>query len=649
MGGFFSLRRRIIITLVSLLALTTGSTITVLYFKLRDAAARGDYLSKHISRYEAYQDVVSRSLLASAQAFAARPDLAEALENSDRQRLQDITARFKGKMEGNLPMDAILVVDANLKPVSTNEELTEESALVRLCTAPLRGQPVRGTTVHNTLGALQVAAAPIEVQGRIVGAVLLARSLQKTFSRYSLDSDDRESKRHQLAMLVDGNVVAATTQASDNPSLLEGLENIREVPEGSLMAKVMTFKGKDFDVTTLPAHQLTPEGEEESGTLHLFRVRSSFTDRVNENLWPVIYVGFGALILALLLALLLASTITRPITTFTRSISSIAAGEADLTQRLEVKGNDELAHLAIAINELFENINNLVWKIRDSSLRLGQSSQEIAHVAMRTLEGARGQVDKIENSTSLSNELSRTIQEIASRANQGAQIATHGRDSVQRTDDGMASIRRTVHLSWEQVRALKDSVEKVGTIAGLISKITEENSMLALNASIEAARAGAAGQGFAVVAQQMREQARRVDKSSKEIIDNIESIQTVTADLVVSMEGARTDVESGSKLVNVTLHHLTELSTIMGETAESVKEQAAASDEIAQMMLDVQRIGHEALEASQQTVEEGESIRDKAQQLSTLVGHFQVRELSAGEEARRKLISGRHGDGEVEG
>ncbi len=280
----------------------------------------------------------------------------------------------------------------------------------------------------------------------------------------------------------------------------------------------------------------------------------------------------------------------------------------------------------------------MVFHIRDSSLGLGSSAQEISLVSTRMLDGAQDQVYRIENSTSQVNELSRTVLEISQRANDGARMATEGKASVESTDQGMERLRKAMDDAWIRIRKLEENVKNIGKIAEMINRITEENTVLALNASIEAARAGAAGQGFAVVAQEMQQQARRVERNSKEIIENIGAIQRWTSESVRAMEVGRSEVDNGGSLVNVTLHRLSEISSVMEETAEAVKEQAVASDDIVQMMREVQRIANEALQASQQSVEEGNSIRSRAHDLASLVGRFKVREIDTPGASEKALL-----------
>ncbi|MBM4370740.1 MAG: methyl-accepting chemotaxis protein, partial [Deltaproteobacteria bacterium] len=471
------------------------------------------------------------------------------------------------------------------------------------------------------------------------GGIFLASSARHLHLDYKEQSDAEKDKQHEV-MFIEGDEVRSATVPEEDYGALEGAfrATSRTAMEGDVKVRVFDLRGVTRDVHRRELQGYGPEGPATIGELVLFRVRSSYESRVWGNLLPVLYVGIGGVLAAIVLAFLLAGTITRPINRFREMVAGLASGDADLSQRLPVRGGDEIARLGQELNKLLEGLNRMVLHIRDSSLGLGGSAQEISLVSTRMLEGAKDQVHRIENSTSQVNELSRTIQEISQRANDGARMATEGKTSVESTDSGMERLRKAMDDAWVRIRKLEDNVKNIGKIAEMINRITEENTVLALNASIEAARAGAAGQGFAVVAQEMQQQARRVERNSKEIIENIQAVQRWTQESVRAMEVGRNEADKGSSLVNVTLHRLAEISAVMEETAEAVKEQAVASDDIVLMMREVQRIAHEALQASQQSVEEGGSIRNRARELSNLVGRFKVRELAAGAEGSPKPL-----------
>ncbi|MFH1532005.1 MAG: methyl-accepting chemotaxis protein [Pseudomonadota bacterium] len=630
MSRLWSLKSRILYVIVALVLLTVGSTLVVLHGKMRDAAARGDYLDKHMSRFLSFQDSVRGSVEFAVRTLARDADVLRALHAGDKTAMLALAEQARTELSLSMPYDAVcflgpyaeaLACAGNIDQSIFSSKALDDLRAARFSTGLLEAKPG---------GLYLYAAYPVTVQGELVGGLFLAAPADSIFADYKQQSDNDKTKQHELMFVVDGAVAAATFPRDDFGELTKEFhDTARTTMEGDTEVRIFDLRGTTRDYHLRVLEGVGPGGHGVLGDLVLFRVRTSYDARVYDNLLPVLYVGFGGVAAAIVLAFLLAGTITRPINRFRQMVGALASGEADLSQRIPVRGADEIAALGRALNELLEGLNRMVFHIRDSSLALGSSAQEISLVSTRMLEGAQDQVHRIENSTSQVNELSRTIQEISQRANDGARMATEGQASVESTDQGMERLRKAMDDAWMRIRKLEENVKNIGKIAEMINRITEENTVLALNASIEAARAGAAGQGFAVVAQEMQQQARRVERNSKEIIENIGAVQRWTSESVRAMEVGRSEVDNGGSLVNVTLHRLSEISSVMGETAEAVKEQAIASDDIVQMMREVQRIANEALQASQQSVEEGNSIRNRARDLSGLVGRFKVREVEA--------------------
>ena len=630
MSRFWSLKSRILYAIVALVVLTVGSTLFVLHGKMRDAAARGDYLSKHMNRLLSFQDSVRGSVEFAARCMARDPAVLQAFRTGDRAAMATLAESTRTELSLSMPYDAVCFLGPYAEPLACagkfEEGLFSTKALDDLRAARFS----TGLMAAKPGGLYLFAANPVTMDGELVGGLFLAAPARYVFSDYKEQSDSRKDKQHGLMFVVDGAVRTATLPKDDYGELTKAFQSTaRTTMEGDTEVRIFDLRGKTRDYHSRVLQGYGQDGVGDIGELVLIRVRSSYESRVYDNLWPVLYVGFGGVAAAILLAFLLAGTITRPINRFREMVAGLASGDADLSTRLPVRGADEIACLGQELNKLLEGLNSMVFHIRDSSLALGGSAQEISLVSTRMLEGAQGQVHRIENSTSQVNELSRTIQEISQRATNGARMATEGKTSVESTDQGMERLRKAMDDAWMRIRKLEDNVKNIGKIAGMINRITEENTVLALNASIEAARAGAAGQGFAVVAQEMQQQARRVERNSKEIIENIGAVQRWTQESVKAMEIGRVEVDKGGSLVNVTLHRLSEISSVMEETAEAVKEQAVASDDIVLMMREVQRIANEALQASQQSVEEGSSIRNRARDLAALVGRFKVREVEA--------------------
>jgi methyl-accepting chemotaxis protein len=640
MSRLWSLKSRILYAIVALVLLTVGSTLVVLHGKMRDAAARGDYLAKHMNRLLAFQDSVRGSVEFATRTLARDAKAMAALRSGDVAAMTALAETVRAELSLTMPYDAVCFLGPYAEPLACAGGI-ENSVFSSKAFDDLRASRFSTGLMAAKPGGLYLfAAQPVSVQGELIGGLFLAAPARYVYADYKQQSDSKKAKQHELMYVVDGSVRTATFPKEDYGELTkEFAATARSTMEGDTEVRIFDVRGTTRDYHSRTLQGYGPGGQGVIGELVLFRVRSSYEARVYGNLLPVLYVGFGGVAAAIVLAFLLAGTITRPINRFRDMVAALASGDADLSHRLPVRGADEIADLGRALNALLEGLSGMVFHIRDSSLALGSSAQEISLVSTRMLDGAQDQVHRIENSTSQVNELSRTIQEISQRANDGARMATEGKASVERTDEGMELLRKAMDDAWMRIRKLEENVNNIGKIAEMINRITEENTVLALNASIEAARAGAAGQGFAVVAQEMQQQARRVERNSKEIIENIGAVQRWTRESVRAMEVGRTEVDKGGSLVNVTLHRLAEISSVMEETAEAVKEQAVASDDIVQMMREVQRIANEALQASQQSVEEGNSIRNRARDLSGLVGRFKVREIVSPDGGDKALLA----------
>ena len=188
----------------------------------------------------------------------------------------------------------------------------------------------------------------------------------------------------------------------------------------------------------------------------------------------------------------------------------------------------------------------------------------------------------------------------------------------------MQDIRTSVEDAADKMRDLGESSKRIGNIVEVIRQISEQTSLLALNASIEAAHAGEQGRGFAVVADEVSSLARRVGQSAKDIETLIQTIKEQTSEAVSSMQVGTREVEEGTQLVTMTLTDLQNLINVVKDTAAAVQEQAMVSDEIARSMDAVQSIATEVLSGSEESVVQAEQLHELAFALEQSVNGFNI-------------------------
>ncbi|MBA2544101.1 MAG: methyl-accepting chemotaxis protein, partial [Deltaproteobacteria bacterium] len=300
------------------------------------------------------------------------------------------------------------------------------------------------------------------------------------------------------------------------------------------------------------------------------------------------------------------------------------AGDTDLTQRIAVSSRDETADLAENINQVFSRVHLLASNVQSAALQVGASSSEISAASRTILGGLKDQRSKIESSSAAVTELSASIQQVAGNAARGTTVAEESSTAVNSAVSRMDQIRSAVDLAAAKMRELGESSVRIGNIVDVIRQISEQTSMLALNASIEAAHAGEQGRGFAVVADEVSSLARRVGQSAKDIEVLIQTVREQTSAAIRSMEIGTQEVLTGSALVTSTLIGLTELISVVKETARATQEQAIVSDEIARNMDAVRLIAGEVLHGSEESVIQADRLHELAFSLEESIAGFNL-------------------------
>jgi len=316
-----------------------------------------------------------------------------------------------------------------------------------------------------------------------------------------------------------------------------------------------------------------------------------------------------------------------------------AIAKKDLTgEPLEVKTSDEVGQLTQTVNEMSISLQGIVGEVTQSAQEVASAATEIASNAEELSTGIDEQTTQMAQVASAVEEMSQSITEVAGKSTDAAgnaknsgQVATEGSEVVGQTIQGMESISEAVSASAVAVESLGKRGQQIGEVIDVINDIADQTNLLALNAAIEAARAGEHGRGFAVVADEVRKLADRTTKATEEIAESIQAIQTETTEAVDRMNTGTQQVQTGVELATRAGDSLNEIvgsaqsvSDMIASIASAAEEQAAASEEISRSIQSVDAITRQSSEASSQSATAATQLSSKAEQLQQLVAEFKV-------------------------
>jgi len=318
-------------------------------------------------------------------------------------------------------------------------------------------------------------------------------------------------------------------------------------------------------------------------------------------------------------------------------INEIAANNLAVSD-LEVTSQDELGKATLALNGMKNNLGDVLRSIASSSERLASASEEISASANEQAAGADMQRSQTGQVATAMQEMSATVLEISGNSGRAAEAARKASDTarqggkiVEDTLGKMRGIARSVEETAKKVHGLGTRSDQIGQIVGVIDDIADQTNLLALNAAIEAARAGEQGRGFAVVADEVRKLAERTSKATKEIAAMIQSIQGETKRAVEAMESGTKQVEAGvatTQEAGNSLGAIIESAEQVGEMvthiATAATEQSAATGEVNANLEQIAKITAETAEGAQQSAKACHDLSSLALDLQNLVGQFKL-------------------------
>jgi len=469
------------------------------------------------------------------------------------------------------------------------------------------------------------AKTHITTQDSIQLSSLLA-SVQKSITALNRSARVIRQSNPEVSRKISANLNRATTQASNYVAYLQQ-QILQTVPTVVSSSEVFSKGTQAIKANFALLDQLLPE---------LRLLLNQRVDGLNTKLLILSSLVIFFTLLALYLFVGFYYSFNTAIVAINQTSSQLAKG--DLRARLTLNNQDEFADVARSFNTMAEQFLAVIRQLELSIEQLASGAEELSMTSAQTNQSTQSQQQEVEQVATAMTEMAATVQEVAKSASTTAaatqaahQEANKGQVIVTQSVSAISALSEEITIATDVVKQLEADGESIGSVLGVIKSIAEQTNLLALNAAIEAARAGEQGRGFAVVADEVRTLASRTQDSTTEIESMIERLQqgTTQAVEVMSKSQERTqasinETQKESEFLNNITHSVTEIDDMCTHIASASEEQSAVANDISRSIEHINQSTIEATQAAQQVSESSDNLAHLASDLQSLISRFQV-------------------------
>ncbi|GFM65298.1 methyl-accepting chemotaxis protein [Pseudomonas cichorii] len=503
------------------------------------------------------------------------------------------------------------------------------------------------STVSNNLVSIQktdsVKANVIATHRDMFRAINLAlrKAAPEDINAVVLSFKDNQAEAEQQFKIYRATPLEADERAAGNdferdwPAYVAAAENIFSLLKSGDVDQAVRLA----DSSATPAYRKTV-GEVnimiESNARQALDVAKAGNDTNHQVTWALIIGGLVAAAAAITLGLVVTRMITRPLYQSVNSATRIAQG--DLTQEITSNSEDETGQLLKALSSMQKDLKGTVQQIADASDQLASAAEELTAVTEDSTRGLVRQNDEIQQAATAVNEMTAAVEEVARNAvstsqvsSQTAEDATKGQYQVQQTVMAMNTMAGDINDSTQRVETLAGQIRDITKVLDVIRGIAEQTNLLALNAAIEAARAGEQGRGFAVVADEVRALAHRTQASTGEIEAMIKVVRAGADEAVQSMGKSQSMAQSTQSLaaeaglalerISAGVSEINERNLVIASAAE---EQAQVAREVDRNLVNIQDLSTQTSAGANQTNASSQELSRLAISFNTLVGKFKL-------------------------
>jgi methyl-accepting chemotaxis protein len=497
---------------------------------------------------------------------------------------------------------------------------------------------VEGNRNKSAIQGLEVGVAglgirglvPVSHQSRHIGTVEFGMSFDQDFF-------DEYAEKHGVALELYINRKGAMDRFA---STMEGNTLIaREYLQTILQGENHYDRGElDGMPVAFYASSVTNYSGEAIGVLVVAKDRTESANAINRLTWMIAGLGLVSVLVIGVLVWVISRGVVQPICRAAKAMEGIASAQGDLTVRMDETGEDEVARLSKAYNRFAEKTEGMVRSVTQSAGNLSTKVSEFATLAEHTNHGITMQHEQTAQVATAMTQMSATVHEVAQNTTQTAEAAreadeqaSSGRDVVMAVTKSIDSLASDVGKAVETVQYVAQDSERIGSVLDVIRGIADQTNLLALNAAIEAARAGEQGRGFAVVADEVRTLAKRTQDSTEEIQEMIESLQSGVQQTVQVMETSQQQAAESVEHANRAHQSLDEITQVIdsishmsSQIATAAEEQSAVAEDINKSISEITHIADETSSNSDKSYEASTGMSQEVDVLNRLLDQFNV-------------------------